>query len=524
MILLKITMQLLWDALSQVFPMQRFGRILDTELNWPEIYEPIPMEKAGTVAVVSHDHLPEKPLIRPDCLLICAGECTNLAYRKNSFPFWMVNTSFANLANTVTGIYRKFKEWEIDLLRVVNCDASLEQLLELSLPIFENPINLVDWNMNYCVFMSHSPKRDAMTEGENWEFQKAITEYSPLKEDQVYHIRERIRKNGYDTVPRFCDDYISNHLCCIDLFYNSNYIGTLGIIGVYRPFYPSDAQLLRFLASCVEESFKKHKTLLEQGRDSYKDVLCNLLTDQPCDISDLRRRIPSPQNASPKSSVTCRFLCFRAVWMGQSSPPPLVYLSNLLESRIPGCLSCALEDCVAGIINMDFFVDHKKQILFDLDALAKDMRLHIGISNSFGNLKEIPVYFGQTDIAMKLDGNSQIGRVSRFSEYSFRYFLQHGIGTFPIESFCSTGLWKLWSERSHSRNDYWDILCLYLSLGCNATETARRLYMHRSSLLKRLAAISGILGIDFHDENSYEAILELQCLIQLLKQTEPQLP
>lgn len=519
---MKITMQLLWDSLSQVFPMQRFGRILDTELNWPEIYDSIPMENAGTVAVVSCDHLPEKPLMRPDCLLICAGECTNPAYRKNSFPFWIVNTSFANLANTVTDIYRKFKEWEIDLLRVVNCDANLEQLLELSLPIFGNPINLVDWNMNYCVFMSHSLSKESMIEGDNWEFQNTIAEYLPLKEDQVQQIRDRIRKNGYDNAPRFCDDYISNPLCCIDLFYNGNYIGTLGIIGVYRPFYPSDASLLKFLASCVEESFSKHKTLLEQNRNSYKDVLRDLLTGKSADISDLKHRISLPQTASKKSGADSRFLCFRAMWIGESSPPPLLYLSNLLESRIPGCLSCALEDCAAGIIHLDFIVDHKKQPLFDLDALAKDMHLHMGISNSFRNLEEIPIYYLQTGIAMKLDQDSQPGRLSRFCDHSFHHFLQHGIGTFPIESFCSTGLWKLWSERS--RNDYWNILCLYLSLGCNATETARRLYMHRSSLLKRLGTISSILAVDFHDENSYEAVLELQCLIQLLKQTEPKFP
>jgi DNA-binding PucR family transcriptional regulator len=58
---------------------------------------------------------------------------------------------------------------------------------------------------------------------------------------------------------------------------------------------------------------------------------------------------------------------------------------------------------------------------------------------------------------------------------------------------------QLYSQSRKGSVDYWETLKVYLNNEMNATQTAKELYLHRSTLLQRLAKINTVLGLDLHN-------------------------
>ena len=56
------------------------------------------------------------------------------------------------------------------------------------------------------------------------------------------------------------------------------------------------------------------------------------------------------------------------------------------------------------------------------------------------------------------------------------------------------------------RGDLVRILRVYFAAGANASEAADRLYLHRNSMLYRLARIEGLVGLDLKDTRARLAL------------------
>ncbi|HAD20122.1 MAG TPA: hypothetical protein DCF42_06960, partial [Lachnospiraceae bacterium] len=64
---------------------------------------------------------------------------------------------------------------------------------------------------------------------------------------------------------------------------------------------------------------------------------------------------------------------------------------------------------------------------------------------------------------------------------------------------------KTYDQTHHTELSH--TLHCYLTCRCNATETARSLYIHRSTLLYRIDRILGLTGIDFENPDEYFHLL-----------------
>ena len=433
---------------------------------------------------------------------------------------WIADTSFAELVNALTSIFFQLNTWEISLLRIASEGADIKELLEISVPVFGNPINLLDLDMNCDIYLTSQMPKEAVIEDADREETAEEVGYRPLRKVHIQQIHERIQRQGYDTTPRFCTDYIDKPLCCMDLFYGKLFIGIVGVIGVFRPLFPSDGELLQILAAQVEAIYRRRQSLLIQDHIPYKDALRLLLTGQAADDSALYRGtvLDLAQRQGGKTDL----LCFRAVWQVQDGALPLSYLSNLLDGQVMGCLSCTLGDCVAGVLVLRVSEEDEGGRFQQLEELAERLQVRVGLSTPFQELSQASLYLRQAARALELSERAQASDpVQPFQRWLLPYLLNNGIGEFPVETLCPPELLRLWEEHRQGKNDRWDTLRTYLRTGRNAAEAARQLYMHRSTFLKRLQTVSRILRVDLHGEAAYEPILTLQMLVQLLELERP---
>ena len=84
------------------------------------------------------------------------------------------------------------------------------------------------------------------------------------------------------------------------------------------------------------------------------------------------------------------------------------------------------------------------------------------------------------------------------------------MGNIPARFFYTDGLNRLLRHDISSQVSYIDTLKAYLDCNMSISETARKLHLHRSSLIDRLNRIDQILGCDL---NNPDERLKLQIVL-----------
>ena len=475
---MKITMQLIADRLSLRFPVSCYGTFTQDTLDWPEIggaTGTVP----GKISILPAAELPDFPQFSSASLTICAGPCRNSRYLENAFPFLVVDATFPELFNEVLTLLRRVEGWEKSLTEALGHGADICTLLRLSLPVFENDINLVDWKWNMTLLGMQ--EKTALPDVSGQIISK------PLKREDIQGIQDRIQKHGYDFSPRFCNDYFYKELYCLDLFSGGEHIGELGIIGTKRPLLPSDAQLEKTLAYYIGRTFQRRSAALEAHAGSRGHLLARLLDGNKVSQAEIKRVFSSPQQGNGQEDG--RLLCMKLVGYGEATLPPMNLCAGL-EAALPGCQVIEYGSALTGVMDFEAFPYRKENFIEVLLTRLIEFGLCAGISNAVDKPEELPTAYRQACAVLEL--STQLGtkeRISRFSKLALPYLLQSATGEFPVTCFCSPGLLQIWRKRNGTKSNDWTILCMYLEVNCNTSKAADLLYMHRTTLMKRLNRI-----------------------------------
>ena len=100
-----------------------------------------------------------------------------------------------------------------------------------------------------------------------------------------------------------------------------------------------------------------------------------------------------------------------------------------------------------------------------------------------------------------------------FDTYALDYLLQKGTEDIPARFLISDKVRTLAHIDAEDGSQYLETLATYLDHKQNATHTAEALYMHRTSLLRRIERIEKLTGIDFNDPDQ---VLYVQLSLKLL--------
>ena len=136
------------------------------------------------------------------------------------------------------------------------------------------------------------------------------------------------------------------------------------------------------------------------------------------------------------------------------------------------------------------------QLLPLLDKLG----LICGVSSAFSNLYEANQAWFQASRALQ-NGLLQDGSctVFYFQDYLLPQLLSGALAGRPSWVYYPDGLKKLKAHDESSQVSYLETLRVYLDNNLSVTKTAAALYLHRSTLLDRLAHITQMLGCDLKD-------------------------
>lgn len=188
--------------------------------------------------------------------------------------------------------------------------------------------------------------------------------------------------------------------------------------------------------------------------------------------------------------------------------------------------------CISDILNMNlhiarmvsrntasvYAIDHQKEIVMILKEellsseefksgilqILEKSGYYGGLSDPFTDFDNLDYYYRQACIALS-SGDSYPGKIYSIRDHMLPYIFEL-LSSSTDMSLKHPALEILQAYDRQHHSGLYHVLDIYLQTNCSQTETAKKLYIHRNSLIRKIDKISALCDIDLED---YETRLHL---------------
>ncbi len=247
----------------------------------------------------------------------------------------------------------------------------------------------------------------------------------------------------------------------------------------------------------------------------------NLVEEQPLSYS--QRLLINSSNRM--TLYRCVYLRFNRM----NNQLPLSYICDILEDTFADSPAFIHDNAVLAFINtgrlcsaaQDQPSEYLPVLNEKLRHLAEQMGMYAGISNEFSDIFSIRVYYLQARSASE-NGTllAPQGTLFYFESYALTEMVINSLGGLPPEAYYPAGFASLLEHDKDGGISYLQTLTAFLEENMSYTATAKRLYIHRSTLIDRISRIERELGIDLRDSDrrlQLEILLKAMSIEELMR-------
>jgi hypothetical protein len=506
----KLTYEILRAELAEHMGCKVFGvKHGCAPIESPQLYEDGMVLSNGYCYVA--ESVPNEPACwQADALFVICGAGSK-TYSKETRGEWGMlcfskPQSQRQVMNILLDVFTKYRRWTDEMFKILLESGSLSALLHLSLPIFENPLFLID--SRFYLVAEASP--DEVSDPDR-----------PMRKvDEAWIVRgkDELLNAGEISTPFFRhlpDDYPR---LFINLLEGEYLLGNLSIQASRRPLRESDEYLLTHLAAIV------HTAMLRMVASDYdrgegvghvRRMLSEIIAG---DIVDAEEFSQALSYSGHKRSDQFRCLAIRI-----PKPSGREFIRNFLQllgTQIPAMYIPTSGEIAVMIVSVSMA---KRQGFEAIPWMEEKMNLlgfHVGLSDVYNDLLLTRYYFAQARYALERGETAQTAQtaasVTLFSECCLDYILENVSGELRPDMLWSEGFRKLIEHDAKGRANYVETLRAYLNNNLNTHRAAAALYISRNSLLAQLERINALLKEDLKDPEvrfRYELSLLLYDLI-----------
>ena len=462
---------------------------MELALKRPELYVggEAPFE-ANRLYLVSAERIPRQARVERGCVIVSIGDSPLVErYRKRCCVIEVDRQAdFYRTFNVLQNIFDRYDGWEAELHGIVAGDGSIEELLTCSEAVFENPLYAIDESFRMLGVSRRAETlafRPSAGSGDG-------SSLSLDRFDQFLELHDLSMDVHEPLVLTLLDQTTLN----CNLFEGDEYRGCLTVHYVERSYRPSDKPLIDLLGKVLLASMQQIAAQSPEGMGSLRQAVQALVEERPLDT--LERDIIDSANSGQ------RLVCMRLKLSNQLEQLPLGYVRNAVEQAFYRCIVFEYHrNSVVAIVYIDSIAeDHRTAIADKMKPFVGSMEMVAGVSAPFDNLIDARSLFLQADRALDMGLLFEPGRRLYFYEdYALRNLVMNAVGDMRIELLSPEGLRRLVEHDRGSSASYVDTLRTYLDHNASVAKTASALYVHRSTLMERLARIRRDLGVDLDD-------------------------
>jgi len=420
-----------------------------------------------------------------------------------------------HLFNDLQKIYNLFDNWD-EVLKIIAESGSFSELIDSCDMVLYDPISLMDDMFHYIGYSKALSRERGLLD-------TSVNESNSLPADFISYIVSdkaflKLREaTGVFIKPPLGDalgDVLSKNI-----FYNGKYVGQLGI-----KLSGSDEQLIRYDTAILEHLYGYiHKLYCKYTSFNQKDIylggLRNLIINclEKQEISEAQWLSVFRENGWNRAD---------RLQLVQFKPNPRYdknmyakYFSIEIEKKWHGCACLEHKGHLLILVNLDRFKsDSSASFNQALAYFLRDNLLVAGLSRIFSSMSYLLAALEQTKTALAFGDRLTPTRwYYRFDDYALDFMLSSCTGPYRAEEICSEKLLILRDYDNKKNTEYLKTLQTFLECRFNVAEAAKKLFIQRTSLHKRINRMRKLAGIDF---DSNDEMLYLANSLKLLQKTE----
>ncbi|MBQ9825051.1 MAG: helix-turn-helix domain-containing protein [Solobacterium sp.] len=476
---MKLNAEIIYQQLKKHYKVTMSGpHSEELRLGRPEFYmEDENVFLSDHLYLATVEHLPRRPQIRNSAVLVCIGENIRTGYYSERMCLITIHNraDFFRVFAALQAIYDQYDEWERTLYDHLINESDITQILRDSRPVLGCPLKVIDSSFRMIA-------DDGSGFNTNWGTEKG----QPLNADSLstfMNASDLMTEKRGAILIRISEV----RTLCVNLFDRQGvYEGCLCLEIENEEDASSKGKLAEHLASVIEQAIEQNPQITYNEKLSAKAVFKTLIEEQP--LTSWQRGVLSASNRKYE------YLCMRLAYTDAKNQVPSGYLCDLAEETF--------ENAYAVVIDGEIlcFVRTREGLREEIENFCAKMNLSAGVSDSFDDLFSIRIYYRQALAALE---NGQLTdpkkRVFLFADYALETMIINSLGDLPAEAYFPSGLRELIEHDESSGVSYIETLRVFLEENLSYTSAARKLYIHRSTLIDRIARIEKELDTDLHD-------------------------
>ena len=191
------------------------------------------------------------------------------------------------------------------------------------------------------------------------------------------------------------------------------------------------------------------------------------------------------------------------------------FICSHIENMLGHSCAFQYENNITIFVNLTRFGGGIEDAMDKIVYFLRDSFLKAGISNAFTGFAGIHCYYRQAAVALEVGNRRAPFRwIHRFDEIALDYLLEQSRGELPGELVCSRKILELLHFDKIHHTDYYHTLKLYVRNHLNAVQTAKQLYIHRSTFLYRMEKIKELIDLNLDD---YDTLLYVMITFRMME-------
>lgn len=412
--------------------------------------------------------------------------------------------------NDVMDIFNFFNKWDSDINELSYDYSGIRDVLDYSHTIMDGALVVTDVYFNIVAYTKDFLHNKEYFESSDYHRAPPHIIKELLEDPEYSKLESESKAFVYPSYP--CD----NTSLCFNFFKNNVFCARLMLIRDVHEYNYLHYFLLEHIGKKLSRIFSKVSTfsLPTPIYNNLRLVIKNMLVDKNFDLSVIQQPL---QKVGWENDQEYLIIYIKSYFQKKeliTSP----YLCSQLELMWPYSCAIEFESGIALIINVSLCPEAKNNDSFKSLALfLREGLFKAGISKKFNNISN--VYSGYQQAIAALD----IGNIKdemlwyyKFENYVLDYIIGNSSSKIDVSSLCHNGLLNLIKYDEEKNSDLYHTLKVFMVEKYNATRTAQKMFIHRTTLIDRINKIQKIGEINLDDWNER---LHLMISIEILDET-----
>lgn len=493
----RLNMQMLADALEDELIEFSFEKGKDeghlTQVNFYRSQEYL---DSSCVYLALAGQLPGFLQQREQASLIVIGTPPS-SYLYGNFSLIVIsgNIDLFRLYEIIQKTFEKNQQWNDQMQAVLNSNGGIEELCELARDYFQNPLFV--HNAQFYIVACPIHQSDMSP----WDYDDRTGLYmmsaeviNSFKVSPVYV--QTLTTKGAQLFPA---DQVGFAVMYINIWNEfGRYEGRICIDELNTPFRKGQYLALEHLAKMIQVVLKRRNLEDTAFSRPFETFLAQVISKGITDRNSVERML-----AISNWAIEDNYVCVKmALDSRDQEVRSVVSTCNLIEATVPASHAFSYENSIVTVINLSKGERSLTDCLNNLTYVVREGLLKTGISNCFDDFMNASYAYQQASLALYYGSMRQPTIwIHRYEQYVMDYIFDMACREMPAEFICMDKLFLLNKYDTENNTQLYQTLAVYMKNRQNAEQTAKELFLHRSTLFYRLRKIKSITGIDWADEN-----------------------